>query len=215
MLQQASIPLVVSSVRSVHSHRRWRRFSQLCTARSFEGRGLWIWRRMKFSGSIYQSPAGGQYDSRFRHTYVAVRRDCSVPVCAFLTAAPRITLFCVDFLVLSSESTTFSSHPHNVLRCPWGLLRLPTHGLDIIETSGRTPINRDKAKPRKKKKKKAAAGTNGRRRPLCEREEERDLPSVVVDWVRLGTMDAFVKAWRTRDMLQYRKSCLTNTVITA
>lgn len=46
----------------------------------------------------------------------------------------------------------FSSHLHHVLRCPCGLLRLPTHGLDIIETSGRTPIIRDKAKPREKQK---------------------------------------------------------------
>lgn len=79
-----------------------------------------------------------------------------------------------------------------------GFLRLPTHGLDIIETSGRTPISREKAKARKKKRK--AAGANGGRRPLCEREEERDLPSVVVDQGHLGTMDASVKAWRTREM---------------
>lgn len=66
----------------------------------------------------------------------------------------------------------FSSHLHDVLRCPCGLLRLPTHGLDIIDTSGRTPINRDKANPRKKKR--ATAGTNEGRRPLSEREEERE-----------------------------------------
>jgi hypothetical protein len=46
----------------------------------------------------------------------------------------------------------FSSHLHDVLRRPCGLLRVPILGLDIIETSGRTPINRDKDKPRKKKK---------------------------------------------------------------
>ncbi|KAL7902428.1 hypothetical protein HDV63DRAFT_17800 [Trichoderma sp. SZMC 28014] len=129
-------------------------FSQLCTACSFEG--AWpfgICRRMMFCDFLYQSPAGGPYDSRFIPTYLAVRRDCSVPACAspgdrFWLLHP--VLLCFVWISWSSARSPRCSHL-NVLRCPCGLLRLPTHGLDIIETSGRTPINRDKAKPRKKK----------------------------------------------------------------
>lgn len=53
---------------------------------------------------------------------------------------------------LGVHDVLISPTVHHVLRCPCGLLRLPTHGLDIIETSGRTPIIRDKAKPREKQK---------------------------------------------------------------
>lgn len=67
----------------------------------------------------------------------------------------------------------FSSHLDNVLSCPCGLLRLPTLGLDIIETSGRTPINRDKVKPRGKKKQQLepmeedTLCVNGKKRETC------------------------------------------------